>query len=106
MNVMDGGMGMDPYFRMMCEEDAQPRTLYVGNLDRRVTEELVFQLFLQIAPSKTKSCKMIADVSKYRLLRMRACACVCCSPRVHTIASPWPNSRELRCRRRRSSRAR
>ncbi|XP_011662750.1 nucleolysin TIAR isoform X2 [Strongylocentrotus purpuratus] len=61
MNVMDGGMGMDPYFRMMCEEDAQPRTLYVGNLDRRVTEELVFQLFLQIAPSKTKSCKMIAD---------------------------------------------
>ncbi|XP_054766088.1 nucleolysin TIAR-like [Lytechinus pictus] len=60
---MDGYtiMDMDPYSRMMYEDDAQPRTLYVGNLDRRVTEELVFHLFLQIAPSKTKSCKMIAE---------------------------------------------
>lgn len=49
---------------------------YVGNLDRRVTEELVFQLFLQIAPSKTKSCKMIADVSRPFVENERLCVCV------------------------------
>lgn len=50
---------MDPYIQMMYEDDSQRRTLYVGNLDRRVSEELVFELFSQIAPCK--SCKMISD---------------------------------------------
>ncbi|XP_072177186.1 nucleolysin TIAR-like [Diadema setosum] len=43
----------------MYENDGQQRTLYVGNLDRQITEELVYQLFSQIAPCK--SCKMISD---------------------------------------------
>ncbi|XP_071503850.1 nucleolysin TIAR-like isoform X1 [Diadema antillarum] len=50
---------MYPYMQMMYENDGQQRTLYVGNLDRQITEELVYQLFSQIAPCK--SCKMISD---------------------------------------------
>ncbi|XP_042561601.1 nucleolysin TIA-1-like isoform X1 [Clupea harengus] len=39
--------------------DEQPKTLYVGNLSRDVTEALIMQVFAQIGPCK--SCKMIAD---------------------------------------------
>uniref|UniRef100_UPI00358E6C9B nucleolysin TIAR-like isoform X2 n=1 Tax=Myxine glutinosa TaxID=7769 RepID=UPI00358E6C9B len=42
------------------EDDGQPKTLYVGNLSRQVTEALVLQVFGQIGPCK--SCKMITDV--------------------------------------------
>lgn len=41
------------------EDDGQPRTLYVGNLSRDVTEVLILQLFSQIGPCK--SCKMITE---------------------------------------------
>ncbi|GCB63037.1 hypothetical protein scyTo_0011557 [Scyliorhinus torazame] len=44
---------------MMMEDDGQPRTLYVGNLSRDVTEALILQLFSQIGPCK--SCKMIVE---------------------------------------------
>ncbi|XP_022355082.1 nucleolysin TIAR isoform X4 [Enhydra lutris kenyoni] len=43
----------------MMEDDGQPRTLYVGNLSRDVTEVLILQLFSQIGPCK--SCKMITE---------------------------------------------
>ncbi|KAM9393404.1 cytotoxic granule associated RNA binding protein TIA1-like isoform 2-T2 [Pholidichthys leucotaenia] len=42
-------------------EDDQPRTLYVGNLSRDVTEALIVQVFGQIGPCK--SCKMINDTA-------------------------------------------
>uniref|UniRef100_A0A673G199 Nucleolysin TIA-1-like n=1 Tax=Sinocyclocheilus rhinocerous TaxID=307959 RepID=A0A673G199_9TELE len=42
-------------------DDEQPKTLYVGNLSRDVTEALIMQLFGQIGPCK--SCKMIADTA-------------------------------------------
>ncbi|XP_078449401.1 cytotoxic granule associated RNA binding protein TIA1-like isoform X2 [Lampetra fluviatilis] len=42
------------------EDDGQPKTLYVGNLSRQVTEALILQLFGQIGPCK--SCKMITEV--------------------------------------------
>uniref|UniRef100_A0A672GA45 RRM domain-containing protein n=1 Tax=Salarias fasciatus TaxID=181472 RepID=A0A672GA45_SALFA len=42
-------------------EDDQPRTLYVGNLSRDVTEPLILQVFQQIGPCK--SCKMIVDTA-------------------------------------------
>ncbi|XP_075961158.1 cytotoxic granule associated RNA binding protein TIA1-like isoform X1 [Anarhichas minor] len=42
-------------------EDDQPRTLYVGNLSRDVTEPLILQVFTQIGPCK--SCKMIVDTA-------------------------------------------
>ncbi|XP_048863313.1 nucleolysin TIAR isoform X1 [Brienomyrus brachyistius] len=41
------------------EEDSHPKTLYVGNLSRDVTEVLILQLFTQIGPCK--SCKMITE---------------------------------------------
>uniref|UniRef100_A0AAQ4QU63 Nucleolysin TIAR n=1 Tax=Gasterosteus aculeatus aculeatus TaxID=481459 RepID=A0AAQ4QU63_GASAC len=41
-------------------DDDQPKTLYVGNLSRDVTEALILELFGQIGPCK--SCKMIVDV--------------------------------------------
>ncbi|XP_047637803.1 cytotoxic granule associated RNA binding protein TIA1 isoform X8 [Phacochoerus africanus] len=41
-------------------EDEMPKTLYVGNLSRDVTEALILQLFSQIGPCK--NCKMIMDV--------------------------------------------
>uniref|UniRef100_A0A8C6U9B5 RRM domain-containing protein n=1 Tax=Neogobius melanostomus TaxID=47308 RepID=A0A8C6U9B5_9GOBI len=40
-------------------DDDQPKTLYVGNLSRDVTEPLILQVFQQIGPCK--SCKMIID---------------------------------------------
>lgn len=40
-------------------EDEMPKTLYVGNLSRDVTEALILQLFSQIGPCK--NCKMIMD---------------------------------------------
>ncbi|CAB1322168.1 unnamed protein product [Coregonus sp. 'balchen'] len=46
---------------MMMMDDEQPKTLYVGNLSRDVTEPLILQVFTQIGPCK--SCKMIFDVS-------------------------------------------
>uniref|UniRef100_A0A8C1T242 TIA1 cytotoxic granule-associated RNA binding protein n=1 Tax=Cyprinus carpio TaxID=7962 RepID=A0A8C1T242_CYPCA len=42
-------------------DDEQPKTLYVGNLSRDVTEALIMQLFGQIGPCK--SCKMIVDAA-------------------------------------------
>ncbi|KTF80010.1 hypothetical protein cypCar_00035889 [Cyprinus carpio] len=42
-------------------DDEQPKTLYVGNLSRDVTEALIVQLFGQIGPCK--SCKMILDTA-------------------------------------------
>ncbi|KAM4635682.1 cytotoxic granule associated RNA binding protein TIA1 isoform 3-T3 [Polymixia lowei] len=42
-------------------DDEQPKTLYVGNLSRDVTEALIMQLFGQIGPCK--SCKMIVDTA-------------------------------------------
>ncbi|TRY91818.1 hypothetical protein DNTS_012449 [Danionella cerebrum] len=42
-------------------DDEQPKTLYVGNLSRDVTEALIMQLFGQIGPCK--SCKMIMDTA-------------------------------------------
>ncbi|XP_072565057.1 cytotoxic granule associated RNA binding protein TIA1-like [Paramormyrops kingsleyae] len=42
-------------------DDEQPKTLYVGNLSRDVTEALILQLFSQIGPCK--SCKMISDTA-------------------------------------------
>ncbi|KAM3925688.1 cytotoxic granule associated RNA binding protein TIA1 isoform 2-T2 [Leptodactylus fuscus] len=42
-------------------EDEMPRTLYVGNLSRDVTEALILQVFSQIGPCK--SCKMIMDTA-------------------------------------------
>uniref|UniRef100_A0A8C5I3D1 RRM domain-containing protein n=1 Tax=Gouania willdenowi TaxID=441366 RepID=A0A8C5I3D1_GOUWI len=41
------------------DDDTYPKTLYVGNLSRDVTEILVMQLFAQIGPCK--SCKMITE---------------------------------------------
>ncbi|XP_053957671.1 RNA-binding protein 7 [Anastrepha ludens] len=35
------------------EDDEQLRTLYVGNLDDRVTEELLYEIFLQAGPLET-----------------------------------------------------
>uniref|UniRef100_A0A3B4VQ87 TIA1 cytotoxic granule-associated RNA binding protein n=1 Tax=Seriola dumerili TaxID=41447 RepID=A0A3B4VQ87_SERDU len=42
-------------------DDDQPKTLYVGNLSRDVTEALILELFGQIGPCK--SCKMIVDTA-------------------------------------------
>ncbi|XP_064466062.1 nucleolysin TIAR-like isoform X3 [Ornithodoros turicata] len=39
--------------------DSQPRTLYVGNLDSAVTEELLLAVFAQIGP--VKGCKIIHE---------------------------------------------
>uniref|UniRef100_A0A8D3C914 TIA1 cytotoxic granule-associated RNA binding protein-like 1 n=1 Tax=Scophthalmus maximus TaxID=52904 RepID=A0A8D3C914_SCOMX len=41
------------------DDDSYPKTLYVGNLSRDVTEILILQLFTQIGPCK--SCKMITE---------------------------------------------
>ncbi|XP_029926227.1 nucleolysin TIAR [Myripristis murdjan] len=41
------------------DDDSHPKTLYVGNLSRDVTEILILQLFTQIGPCK--SCKMITE---------------------------------------------
>ncbi|KAG7264231.1 hypothetical protein CRUP_022236 [Coryphaenoides rupestris] len=42
-------------------DEEQPKTLYVGNLSRDVTEALIVEVFGQIGPCK--SCKMIADTA-------------------------------------------
>uniref|UniRef100_A0A4W4H9M7 RRM domain-containing protein n=1 Tax=Electrophorus electricus TaxID=8005 RepID=A0A4W4H9M7_ELEEL len=42
--------------RMM--DDDQPKTLYVGNLSREVTEALILQVFTQIGPCKSSCCPM------------------------------------------------
>ncbi|KAG8176959.1 hypothetical protein JTE90_010229 [Oedothorax gibbosus] len=39
--------------------ESHPRTLYVGNLDPSVTEELILALFGQIGP--VKGCKIIQE---------------------------------------------
>ncbi|XP_062319963.1 nucleolysin TIAR isoform X1 [Osmerus eperlanus] len=44
---------------MSMEDESHPKTLYVGNLSRDVTEILILQLFTQIGPCK--SCKMITE---------------------------------------------
>uniref|UniRef100_A0A673AQ73 Nucleolysin TIAR n=1 Tax=Sphaeramia orbicularis TaxID=375764 RepID=A0A673AQ73_9TELE len=43
------------------DDESHPKTLYVGNLSRDVTEILILQLFTQIGPCK--SCKMITEVN-------------------------------------------
>uniref|UniRef100_A0A8D0AQU2 Nucleolysin TIAR n=1 Tax=Sander lucioperca TaxID=283035 RepID=A0A8D0AQU2_SANLU len=43
------------------DDESYPKTLYVGNLSRDVTEILILQLFTQIGPCK--SCKMITEVN-------------------------------------------
>ncbi|XP_034040916.1 nucleolysin TIAR isoform X1 [Thalassophryne amazonica] len=43
------------------DDEAYPKTLYVGNLSRDVTEVLILQLFTQIG--RCKSCKMITEHS-------------------------------------------
>ncbi|KAM8852623.1 nucleolysin TIAR [Synchiropus picturatus] len=41
------------------DDETHPKTLYVGNLSREVTEILILQLFTQIGPCR--SCKMITE---------------------------------------------
>uniref|UniRef100_A0A8P4KKS9 Nucleolysin TIAR n=1 Tax=Dicentrarchus labrax TaxID=13489 RepID=A0A8P4KKS9_DICLA len=48
------------------DDESHPRTLYVGNLSRDVTEILILQLFTQIGPCK--SCKMITECDKNRII--------------------------------------
>ncbi|XP_071447806.1 nucleolysin TIAR-like [Hetaerina americana] len=38
--------------RQIMNEESHPRTLYVGNLDASVSEELICALFTQIGPVK------------------------------------------------------
>ncbi|XP_050397994.1 nucleolysin TIAR isoform X3 [Patella vulgata] len=45
--------------KQMYTEEVNPRTLYVGNLDPAVTEQLIIALFGQIGPCK--SCKIIHE---------------------------------------------
>ncbi|XP_021938861.1 nucleolysin TIAR-like isoform X1 [Zootermopsis nevadensis] len=47
--------------RQIMSEESHPRTLYVGNLDASVSEDLVCALFSQIGP--VKGCKIIREVS-------------------------------------------
>ncbi|XP_076340678.1 nucleolysin TIAR-like isoform X3 [Tachypleus tridentatus] len=55
--IMDGIVpNKDQYY------ESQPRTLYVGNLDPSVTEELILALFGQIGP--VKGCKIIYEEMK------------------------------------------
>uniref|UniRef100_A0AAY5L3P0 RRM domain-containing protein n=1 Tax=Esox lucius TaxID=8010 RepID=A0AAY5L3P0_ESOLU len=49
---------------MNMEDESHPKTLYVGNLSRDVTEILILQLFTQIGPCK--SCKMITELPDSR----------------------------------------
>ncbi|GFG40599.1 hypothetical protein Cfor_06636, partial [Coptotermes formosanus] len=44
----------------IMSEESHPRTLYVGNLDASVSEDLVCALFSQIGP--VKGCKIIREV--------------------------------------------
>lgn len=44
-----------------CDNNSQPRTLYVGNLDPSITEELIVALFGQMGP--VNGCKIIHDNS-------------------------------------------
>ncbi|TNN34615.1 Nucleolysin TIAR [Liparis tanakae] len=44
------------------DDESYPKTLYVGNLSRDVTEILILQLFTQIGPCR--SCKMITEEVK------------------------------------------
>ncbi|KAF3842356.1 hypothetical protein F7725_024307 [Dissostichus mawsoni] len=44
---------------LAMDDDSYPKTLYVGNLSKDVTEILILQLFTQIGPCK--SCKMITE---------------------------------------------
>lgn len=46
------------------DDESHPKTLYVGNLSRDVTEILILQLFTQIGPCK--SCKMITELPDSR----------------------------------------
>jgi len=52
----------------MGESEAFPRTLYVGNLDPSVTEELIVVLFGQIGT--VKGCKIIHEVNRFLYLYM------------------------------------
>ncbi|KDR08836.1 Nucleolysin TIAR [Zootermopsis nevadensis] len=45
--------------RQIMSEESHPRTLYVGNLDASVSEDLVCALFSQIGP--VKGCKIIRE---------------------------------------------
>ncbi|GLH03209.1 Nucleolysin TIAR [Gryllus bimaculatus] len=45
----------------IMSEESHPRTLYVGNLDASVSEDLVCALFSQIGP--VKGCKIIRESS-------------------------------------------
>ncbi|XP_062817074.1 cytotoxic granule associated RNA binding protein TIA1 isoform X6 [Anolis carolinensis] len=56
-----GGLGPPLASPRLTMEDEMPKTLYVGNLSRDVTEALILQLFSQIGPCK--NCKMIMDTA-------------------------------------------
>lgn len=43
----------------VCVSESQPRTLYVGNLDASITEDLILALFSQMGP--VNGCKIIHD---------------------------------------------
>ena len=45
--------------RQIMSEESHPRTLYVGNLDASVSEDLLCALFSQIGP--VKGCKIIRE---------------------------------------------
>uniref|UniRef100_H2Z818 RRM domain-containing protein n=1 Tax=Ciona savignyi TaxID=51511 RepID=H2Z818_CIOSA len=60
MNNLNINFSQQPQTPQQYQDDeAFPKTLYVGNLDPLVSESLIMELFGVIGPCK--SCKMITD---------------------------------------------